>query len=50
MTYDQIVRAVGPFELSEYLGLAAVYASPAATGPFPSTARLPRVGAAAEPR
>jgi hypothetical protein len=22
---DQIVRAVGPFELTEYLGLAAVY-------------------------
>lgn len=50
MTYDQIVRAVGPFELSEYLGLAAVYASLAVTAPFLSRARLPRVGAAAEPR
>ncbi len=25
MTYDQIARAVGPFEVTEYLGLAAVY-------------------------
>jgi len=25
MAYDQIARAVGPFELTEYLGLAAVY-------------------------
>jgi hypothetical protein len=34
MSYDQIVRAVGPFELSEYLGLAAVYAALAVTAPF----------------
>ena len=25
MTYDQMVRAIGPFELTEYLGLALVY-------------------------
>ncbi len=31
MTYDQIARAVGPFEASEYLGLAAIYASLAVT-------------------
>ncbi len=31
MAYDQIARAVGPFELSEYLGLAAVYAALAIT-------------------
>ena len=31
MVYDQIVRAVGPFELSEYLGLAAIYGSLAVT-------------------
>jgi hypothetical protein len=31
MVYDQIVRAVGPFELSEYLGLAVVYGSLAVT-------------------
>jgi hypothetical protein len=27
MTYDRIVGAIGPFELSEYLGLAAVWGS-----------------------
>jgi hypothetical protein len=31
MVYDQVVRAVGPFELSEYLGLAAIYGSLAIT-------------------
>ncbi len=31
MTYDQMVQAVGPFELSEYLGLVAIYASLAVT-------------------
>jgi hypothetical protein len=25
MTYDRIVHAIGPFELSEYLGLALIY-------------------------
>ena len=25
MTYDRTVNAIGPFELSEYLGLAAIY-------------------------
>lgn len=34
MTYDQIVRAVGPFELTEYLGLALVYGVLAITAPF----------------
>ena len=33
MTYDQIARAVGPFELTEYLGLAAVYFALAVTHP-----------------
>lgn len=31
MAYDQIVGAVGPFELTEYLGLAAIYGSLAVT-------------------
>jgi hypothetical protein len=31
MTYDWIVNAIGPFELTEYLGLALVYAALAAT-------------------
>lgn len=34
MTYDQIVRAVGPFELTEYLCLAAIYGSLAITASF----------------
>jgi hypothetical protein len=34
MAYDQIVRAVGPFEVSEYLGLALIYGSLAVTAPF----------------
>jgi len=34
MTYDQIARAVGPFELTEYLGLAAVYFALAITLPW----------------
>jgi len=34
MAYDQIVRAVGPFELSEYLGLALIYGSLAITAPW----------------
>jgi hypothetical protein len=37
MVYDQIVRAVGPFELSEYLGLAVIYGSLAITAPFRAT-------------
>ena len=27
MAYDRIVGAIGPFELSEYLGLAVIYGS-----------------------
>lgn len=34
MTYDRIVSAIGPFEMSEYLGIAAVYAALAVTAPF----------------
>jgi hypothetical protein len=34
MTYDQIARAVGPFELTEYLGLAVVYLALAVTVPL----------------
>jgi hypothetical protein len=31
MVYDQVVGAIGPFELSEYFGLAAIYACLAVT-------------------
>jgi hypothetical protein len=34
MRYDWIVNAIGPFELSEYLGLALIYGALAATAPF----------------
>lgn len=34
MTYDRMVNAIGPFELSEYLGLALVYVALALTLPF----------------
>ena len=34
MTYDRIVGAIGPFEWSEYLGLALIYGSLVVTVPF----------------
>jgi len=34
MMYDRIVGAIGPFEWSEYLGLALIYGSLAVTAPF----------------
>jgi hypothetical protein len=34
MAYDRIVGAIGPFELSEYLGLAVIYGTLAITAPF----------------
>lgn len=34
MTYDRTVNAIGPFELSEYLGLALVWGALAVTAPF----------------
>jgi hypothetical protein len=34
MRYDWIVNAIGPFEVTEYLGLALVYAALAITTPF----------------
>jgi hypothetical protein len=34
MTYDRIVNAIGPFELTEYLGLALVFVALALTMPF----------------
>jgi hypothetical protein len=34
MMYDWTVNAIGPFELSEYLGLAMIYGALAVTAPF----------------
>ena len=44
MTYDRIANAIGPFELSEYAGLAVVYLALAMTAPF-AWARRGRAGA-----
>ena len=38
MTYDRIVHALGPFELTEYLGLIVIFAALAVTARF-ATAR-----------
>ena len=40
MSYDLMVNAIGPFELTEYLGLALVWGALAVTAPF-RTARRP---------
>jgi hypothetical protein len=37
MTYDKTVNAIGPFELTEYLGLLMVWGALAVTHPFRST-------------
>ena len=39
MTYDRSVNAIGPFELSEYLGLALVWGALAITAPFLAVGR-----------
>ena len=39
ITYDRTVNAIGPFELSEYLGLALVWAALAVTAPFHAAPR-----------
>jgi hypothetical protein len=37
MTYDRVAGAIGPLEMSEYLGIAAVYGALAITAPFKRT-------------
>jgi hypothetical protein len=45
MTYDWTVNAIGPFELTEYLGLAVIWAALAVTAPFRAVARpVPATG------
>lgn len=46
MTYDKAVNAIGPFELSEYLGLALVWVALAATIPVSGHAAVPAVARA----
>jgi hypothetical protein len=40
MTYDRLVNAIGPFEMSEYLGLAMIYVALAITTPFSVRERI----------
>lgn len=42
MTYDRTVNAIGPFELTEYLGLAMIFGALAMTAPFRFGGRLIR--------
>lgn len=44
MRYDWMVNAIGPFELTEYLGLALVYGALAITAPFLKAGRLETEG------
>jgi hypothetical protein len=39
ITYDSIVNAIGPFELTEYLGLALIWIAAAVSAPFRAAAR-----------
>ena len=41
IAYDRIVNAIGPFELTEYLGLAMVWGACALTAPFRAVGRAP---------
>jgi len=45
MAYDRTVNAIGPFELSEYLGLAMVYGALAMTAPLAARKRQARTAA-----
>jgi hypothetical protein len=42
MTYDLTVKAIGPFELTEYLGLGAIYLALVVTAPFLPSRRMDR--------
>jgi hypothetical protein len=39
MTYDRLANAIGPFEISEYVGLALIFAALAVTAPFAEARR-----------
>jgi hypothetical protein len=41
IAYDRIVNAIGPFELTEYLGLVMVWAACAITSPFGGAGPVP---------
>jgi hypothetical protein len=43
MTYDWTVSAIGPFEMSEYVGIATIYGALAVTAPFLAVGRPGRL-------
>jgi hypothetical protein len=43
MTYDKMVNAIGPFEVTEYIGLALVWGALAVTAPFRAAGRPVRI-------
>ena len=50
MAYDKTVNAIGPFEMTEYLGLALVWLAFAITAPFGKAAAPRRVASGALPQ
>jgi hypothetical protein len=50
MTYDRTVNAIGPFEVTEYLGLALVWVALALTAPVVGVRRPRSVATGAVPR
>ena len=40
MSYDRLVNAIGPFEMMEYVGIAAVFAALAIKAPFRTVGQL----------
>ena len=50
ITYDRTVNAIGPFEMSEYVGLAMVWVALAITAPFVGEGRPRSVAGGAAPR
>ena len=45
ITYDRMANAIGPFELTEYLGLAMIWGALAVTAPFRTAGRpVPATG------
>ena len=43
MTFDRVVKAIGIFEISEYLGIVIIYAALVITAPFPALRRFLRM-------
>jgi hypothetical protein len=50
MSYDKTVNAIGPFEMTEYLGLVLVWLAFAITAPFGKAAAPHRIASGAAPR